>query len=138
MTISVLDGSNYFRGLLLLIRKDNKISESEIELMKRIGKRLGFEREFCENAIRDVLENEYLIDQTPMFSDRELAIKFIRDGLALAFSDHEVPAAEEEWLRLTAERHDLDTDWFRTEYARASNGKDMPEKLEVDDLTVEH
>lgn len=137
MNITVVDRSNYFRGLLLLIRKDLIVTEPEIQLMRRIGKKLGFEREFCENAIHEVLENTYLIDQPPQFSDPVLAVKFIRDGLALAFSDHKVPVAEEKWLRSTAEKHGLDLDWFRSEYIKASRGKELPERLEVDDLTIE-
>ncbi len=138
MTISVLDGSNYFKGLLLLVRKDLKVSESELHLMKRIGKTLGFEPEFCENAIRDVLENEYLVDEPLVFSSQELAMKFIRDGLALAFSDKELHPSEEEWLLATAEQHGLDQDWFREEYGKISGEKDRPLRLEVDEMTVEH
>jgi hypothetical protein len=50
MTITVKDGSEYFRGLLLLIAKDHRITEEETTLMKRIGKTLGFENDFCDNA----------------------------------------------------------------------------------------
>ena len=96
MKITVLDGSNYFKGLLLLIRKDHKITESEIQLMKRIGKTLGFEPKFCDNAIHEILENKYIVDVTPEFSTKEIAIKFIKDGLTLAFSDNEAHPSEEE------------------------------------------
>ena len=59
MKITVLDGSNYFKGLLLLIRKDRKITQAEIELMKRVGNTLGFEKTFCDNAISEILGNRY-------------------------------------------------------------------------------
>jgi hypothetical protein len=98
MKINVIDGSNYFKGLLLLIRKDRNIAESEIQLMKGIGKTLGFEREFCNNAIHEILENKHIVDVTPKFSTKDLAIKFIKDGLALAFSDNEFHPSEEDWL----------------------------------------
>ena len=83
MNISIVDGSNYFKGLLLLIRKDRKVSESEIHLMQRIGKILGFEKEFCDTAITDILENTYIQDEIPLFSTKELAEKFIKDGLSI-------------------------------------------------------
>jgi hypothetical protein len=51
MNISVIDGVNYLKGLLLLIRKDRRISDSEIRLLRRIGKALGFERKFCDNEV---------------------------------------------------------------------------------------
>jgi hypothetical protein len=138
MKISVLDASNYFKGLLLLVRKDRKISQSETGLMKRIGKSLGFEKEFCENAIRDILENEYIVDTPPEFSTKELALRFIRDGLALAYSDNEYDPAEKEWLRSTAERNSVEPDVFLREEALAAGKKTSLAHLEVDDLTVVH
>jgi hypothetical protein len=136
--ISVLDGSRYFKGLLLLIRKDRKITESEIELMKRIGKALGFEKEFCDNAIREVLENKYIVDTPPEFSEKELAIKFIKDGLSLAFSDNEFHRSEEEWLRSAADKNGLELTWFLQERGNTANRKEPLAHMEVDDLTVEY
>lgn len=138
MNITVMDGSNYFRGLLLLIRKDRTIAESEIQLMKRIGKSLGFEREFCENAIQEIMENTHILDVPPEFSTKELAMKFIKDGCAIAVSDDEVHPSEEEWLRSTAEKNGLDVTWFREAISRATNRTPLPLHLEVDDLTVKH
>jgi len=137
MKITVLDGSNYFKGLLLLIRKDQKIAEPEIQLMKRIGKTLGFEREFCENAIHEILGNRHIVDAPPEFSTKELAIKFIKDGLAIASSDKEVHPSEEEWLRSAAEKNGLDLTWFRQESINTTNRTPLLSHLEVDDLTVE-
>jgi hypothetical protein len=137
MRITVLDGSNYFKGLLLLIRKDRKITESEIQLMKRIGNSLGFEPGFCDNAIQEILENTYIVDAIPEFSTKELAVKFIKDGLALASSDNEVHPSEEQWLKCTAEKNGLDVAWFLQERVTATTGTQLPSRLEVDDLTVE-
>ena len=137
MNISVIDGSSYFKGLLLLVRKDMKVSEPETEMMTRIGKRLGFEQEFCENAVRDVLENAYIVDSPPEFSNKDLAMRFIRDGLVLSLSDREVVhPSEEEWLRSTAEKNGLDLEWFRQECSKALDRKELPLKLQVDDLKV--
>ncbi len=137
MKISVIDGSNYFRGLLLLIRKDRKITESEIQLMKRIGKTLGFEPEFCDNAINEILENKYIVDAPPEFSTKELTIKFIKDGLAIAFSNNAFHPSEEEWLKSTVEKNGLDLTWFRQESLNATNRKQLPSNMEVDNLIVE-
>lgn len=138
MKISVLDASNYYKGLLLLVRKDRKISKSETDLMKRVGKSLGFEREFCENAIRDILENKYIVDTPPEFSAKELALMFLKDGLAIAFSDNEYDPAEKEWLRATAERNGIDPAVFLREEAHAADRTTSLGRLEVDDLTVLH
>ena len=37
MKIGVIDGSNYLKGLLLLVRKDSRISDAEVRLSKCIG-----------------------------------------------------------------------------------------------------
>jgi hypothetical protein len=38
MNISILNGINYLKGLLILIRKDTKITAEEHQLIGRIGK----------------------------------------------------------------------------------------------------
>lgn len=133
-----MDGSNYFKGLLLLIRKDRKITESEIEMMKRIGKKLGFEKDFCEETIMEILGNKFMLDTPEEFSSKELAMKFIKDGLTLALSDDEVHPAEEEWLKLFAEKNKLDSEWFCSEREKAAKRNSLPVKMEVDDLIIIH
>ncbi len=137
MNISIVDGSNYFKGLLLLIRKDRTVSDIEKEMMLRIGKTLGFEKEFCDNAIRDILENDYIEDSPPVFTSKELAQKFIKDGLAIAFSDHATcHPAEEAWLWSVVAVNGVDEFWFQNEYRAASHKKDQPVPMEVEDITV--
>jgi tellurite resistance protein len=136
MKISVLEASNYFKGLLLLIRKDRKISQIETELMKRIGKTLGFEKEFCDGAIRDILANEFIEDTPPEFSTKELALKFIKDGFSVAFADNEFDPSEEQWLRFTAERNSIEPEVFSREQEIAAKRMTSLVHLEVDDLTV--
>lgn len=137
MKISMIDGSNYFKGLLVLIARDRVISEPEIALMQRIGKSLGFEKEFCHNAIHEILENTYVDPTPPGFTDRELAMKFLKDGLTIAFSDHHIHPFEEEWLKEAAEKNGIDDDWFRRQMDDVSKqaGADFP--LEADTLSME-
>lgn len=137
MNISIVDGSNYFKGLLLLIRKDRQVSEPEIAIMRRVGKMLGFEKEFCDNAIRDILDNEYIEDSPPLFESKELAKKFVKDGLMISFSDHEeCHPAEEAWLWSVVAMNGLDEFWFQEEYRAASIKKEKPTPMEVEDVTV--
>jgi hypothetical protein len=136
MKISIIDGSAYFKGLLLLVRKDKEVKPPEIALIKRIGRALGFEKEFCDNAIRDILENKYIVDDHPLFSSKELAFKFIKDGISVAFSDNELSPAEEQWLRCTAEKNGIDLKLFTQEIENAMQRKKSPDRLEVDDMTM--
>ncbi len=137
--ITVREASDYFRGLLLLISKDGLISEPEIILMKRIGKSLGFERDFCTIAIKEILENEHVSIEPPKFSTIELAKKFIKDGLILADADNEIHGFEEAWLKSTAEKNSIDVEWFLRERENVAERKrDFDDRLEVDSLTVEY
>jgi hypothetical protein len=139
MEISVIDRSNYFRGLLLLISIDHIISEPEIILMKRIGKTLGFEKDFCNDAINEILKNKFILKEPPKFSTNEIAKKFIKDGLFLANSDNENHPDEEIWLESIAEKNGIDTDWFILEKKNAANRKGRTEDfLEIDDLIIEY
>jgi hypothetical protein len=138
MKINVIDASNYFKGLLLLIGKDRKITDPEIALVQRIGKAFGFEKVFCDNAIRDILENKFILDVPPEFSKKELAKKFIKDGLTLAASDNEIDPSEEKWLLSIAEQNGLDPQWFYEELQRTKKGSDIRGVLEVDGLTAEY
>lgn len=139
MKISVLDASHYFRGLLLLIRKDRQVTDPEIDLMKNVGKALGFDADFCETAIAEILDNAYISDSPPVFSSIDLAAKFMRDGLALSFIDHEeIDPREELWLKQTCEQNRLGDDFFVREkdVARAHRGGEL--RLEAADLVVEY
>jgi hypothetical protein len=138
VTISVRDGSEYFRGLLLLLRVDRVLSESEIMLMKRIGSSLGFEPGFCDGAIRDVLENRYLPDAVPQFAAPELAAMFLRDGLAIALADGNVHPSEEAWLSAVADRNGLAPGWLDDERRKIAARTGPPEPLEADRLSVRY
>ncbi len=138
MKITVLDGVNYLKGLLLLIRKDRKITDSEIHLTRRIGKTLGFERAFCDNAINEILENKHIVDAPPEFSTKILTEKFVKDGFVLASSDNEIHPSEEEWLRSTAEKNGLDLARYRQVLEIATSNKRRDPCLEADGLVVEY
>jgi hypothetical protein len=139
MKISVLDASNYFKGLLLLIRKDEMVTQPEIDLMKGVGKALGFEKEFCADAIREILDNRYIDDSPPRFSIKELAGRFVKDGLTLSFVDHEeIHPEEAEWLKAAAQKNGIASEDFLEEMRKARSQRGEPLRLEVYDLVVEY
>ena len=136
MKISVPDSSNYFKGLLILIRKDNNITESEHVLMLRIGKALGFEETFIENAIQEILLNRFISETPPVFSSRQLAEKFLKDGLVLAASDNEIHANEEAWLLSVAGINNIEVSWYFSEKKSFLQKKYNTIDLNADDLEV--
>ncbi len=136
MRISVLDGSNYFKGLLLLARKDRKITEEEKGMMRTVGSILGFEKKFVENAIREILENRHISAEPPVFSTKELAEKFLIDGLAIAASDGDIHPREDEWLHSVARSNHVEESWLAEQKETAVRVQNPGESLEVYDITV--
>ncbi len=135
--ISLADHSQYFKGLLLLIRKDHIVRDQEKQLMLHIGKIMGFEKEFCENSVNEILENDYIVDEHPQFSNREIAQCFIKDGLHLAMIDDHLDDAELEWLSTTAEQHHISKKWFNAELESRQNLPDVSEiTLEAEQFQI--
>ncbi len=98
--------------MLILMIKDGVISETEEEIIMSIGKTLGFERRFCGGAIKEVSENEFILDHPPIFSDSKYAESFILDGLTLALSDREIDPEELKFLKSTASANNISEEWF--------------------------
>jgi len=112
MTLTMMDRSTYFKALLLLIKRDNIVTDKEKLLMIKIGKTLGFEEIFIQSSINNLLDNEFLTDDVPIFSNRLFAESFILDGLKVAFSDDEFSAEELEHLIEIATKNGIDREWL--------------------------
>ena len=108
MTFDIRDKSNYLKGLLLLSRKDNLVAKEERDLLISIGRELGFEKRFCENAVKEIMENQYIIDEPPVFSNKELAEKFLEDGVKIAMADKSLHLFELQWLAQAAKINNVD------------------------------
>jgi hypothetical protein len=110
MKMSLVEKSECFRAFLILIGIDGTISAEERRLLLMIGKKLDFESRFCETAINDLLENNYINREPPQFSRKEFAEEFLRDSILLACSDDDLHPDEKEWLSRVAERNSLSTE----------------------------
>jgi len=111
MRISLIDRSLYYKGLMLLTRKDRIIDDREKKMMMDIGKMLGFDSKFCEERIKELLDNYYIVDTPPVFSTKDIALCFIRDGLKLSASDGQMQEEEMLWLKSVAELNGLGSLW---------------------------
>ncbi len=131
MSLTTIEKSKYFRGLLILIRKDHKVSSEEKKLMMNVGTRLGFEKKFCETAINEILENEFIVEDAPEFSDLPVAESFILDGITLAISDNDLSPDELVFLKATLEKNHLTENWFSDKLKDAIfKGKQSPLEIE--------
>ena len=134
MTIELLDRSNYLKGLLILIRRDNKITEGEKRMVLDCGTSLGFEKRFCETAISELLENEYILDTPPVFSNTELVECFLRDAIRVALEDKIMHLFELQWLIEFAQSNSLPierVDELIKYYITNNSGKIDSEEIEI-------
>lgn len=111
MKISLTDRSLYYKGLMLLIRKDREICDEERKMMMHIGETLGFEPSFCRDTIEEIMNNKCVNDSPPLFSEHPIALCFIRDGLRLSASDGQPHKTELDWLESVAENNGLSSLW---------------------------
>jgi len=108
MKISIIDRSLYFKGLMLLIRKDREIQDKEKQLMMRVGAIMGFEKKFCKNAIGEIMDNKNIDDSPPLFSKAKIAEYFIHDAITISLADKEIHDAEIAWLKDVARANGIE------------------------------
>lgn len=73
----IIDRSNLLRAVLLFIGKDKNIWDHEKSAFVREGMAMGYEKEFCEAAVRNILANAYINQNPPVFYNKEYARKFV-------------------------------------------------------------
>jgi hypothetical protein len=100
--LSALDKSNYLRGLLVICRLDQDVSDYEKRAIVRLSKILGFDPHFCSEAVEELIENPYISENAPVFTKQEIGKAFIADALKLAFSDNDFHINELRWIRNVA------------------------------------
>jgi hypothetical protein len=138
MRITVREAGEYFRGLLLLVSADRRVSLQEQLLLERAGRSLGLEQQFCRDAMREILENPWVEVSPPYFSDRALAESFVRDGLMLANSDGSLHAMETAWLRKVAEMNGLTPEWFDREKGKSAGADPAAIRLNVEGAVLSY
>jgi hypothetical protein len=132
MTNNYLDRSNYVKGLLLLIGKDKKISDTERVFLHKIGKTLSFNKQFIESAMNELLENKYLGNEPPVFSQKQSAEAFLRDAIKVGFVDNDLSSKEFDWLQSIAVSNGLTNEWLKNELEDYQSCKHSDELQELE------
>ena len=125
MAMNLLDRSNYFKGLLLLVGKDKNISKNERDYLMQVGKVLSFEPTYCKETIDHLLENKYIVDEAPVFSNENVAKMFVKDSIKVAFSDESLHFRELEWLVSVVNQNKLSEEWLEREMSQFLKTKNM-------------
>lgn len=137
MQISILDKSNYFRGLLVLIGQDRILHEEEKRIILKLGKLFSFEESFVRESIENLLENKFINFEPPKFSSKRIAEKFIKDAVNIALIDNDLHLNELQWLKEAVLKNEIEQKFFdellqKNENSRGSN------IFEISDLVAEN
>jgi hypothetical protein len=119
MNIPLEERGAYYRGLLVLIRRDRNINECEREMMLQFGQMLDFDKRFCEVAISDAINNRYIKDKPMSFSEKTTAESFLHHGILLALADNELHPKEWTWLKKVAKENGIEEEWLKTQLKQA-------------------
>jgi len=128
VTIPLADRGNYYRGLLVLIRRDRVISVAERELMIRLGQGLDFDIRFCENSINELPKNPHIKAEAIKFSDKRVAESFLHDAVSVAFADGVLHPKEWVWLRAVAAANGLEDERLEAEIQSLQGPKPLNNK----------
>lgn len=109
---TILDKSNYLKGLLILARIDRKLIENEKNFIREIANKLGFSKDFYEDVLKSLMVNEYILDNPIQFSDLKIAELFFNDAFELAYSDKKLSNSEISWLIETAKVNGISEEQF--------------------------
>lgn len=109
--METLDNGNLLRGLLLLIKKDKNIWDHETRIFIKEGMKLGYDKEFCEDAIQNVLRNPNINQNSPVFFYRSNALKFLRFGISIIKEDVNPHPSKIQFLEKVAYENDLIRHW---------------------------
>ncbi len=134
MSINLRDKSLYLQGMFVLIGKDSVVSPEENKMVMHMGKLLQFSTEFCQETIQNLLQNEYIGQLRPVFSDVEFSKIFLKDAIKLAFADNQLHSKEYEWLKEVARRNKISDEWLSFQLSSFLN---MPETDEKKTLEIE-
>ena len=101
----IVDKSNYLRTLLILIRKDKNVWDHEMELFFDEGNSLGFEKNFCEDSLNNLLININIDPKPPVFFDKKIAEKLLIKGIQVINDDLKIHPEKLAFLEAVAKNN---------------------------------
>ena len=118
MQVPLIDRSTYLKGLLILARKDKRISEEDKKFIIQAAEFLRFSSDFYQEALDTVLFNKYINNDPVEFRNKILAHHFISDAITLACINDGITNDEKQWLMETAKINFVDDEWFDYEFKK--------------------
>jgi hypothetical protein len=113
MKLPLITRSNYYKGLLVVSKRDRVIDARERKFLIKIGEILDFDRRFCEATIDELLSNPHISRSPIVFSNKAIVECFFRDALRLASVDGYIHPLELRWLQETAYANGKSDQWLK-------------------------
>ncbi len=112
MQIPVEDRGKYLRGLLIMVKMDEVITEMDRTIIINTAKHLGYAPDFYETVLNTFMRNEYIDNEPIMFDSANLAKHFLIDAINLAGANKNLSNEKINWLKSTASMNLVDRNWF--------------------------
>ena len=112
MQIPVEDRGKYLRGLLIMVKMDEVITEMDRIIIINTAKHLGYAPDFYKSILNTFMRNEYIDNEPIMFDSTNLAKHFLIDAINLAGANKNLSNEKINWLKSTASMNLVDRNWF--------------------------
>ena len=76
MQIPLEDRGKYLRGLLIMVKMDEVISEMDRTIIINTAKHLGYASDYYEGILNTLMRNDYIDNEPIMFDSTNLAKYF--------------------------------------------------------------
>jgi len=125
---------DYMTVLAIIANADNVLKEEEMSFFESRMARMLINPKL-RSQFRDLLRNEYDVEETIKKMDQKTLRLALRDGVFLAAADGEVHPSEVEAIRIVAKYADVDDDKLKDIWAWVQDGLEWmsngPSLLEV-------
>ena len=108
---SIVDRSNYLRALIILIKQDKNVWDHEMKLFFKEGSSLGFEKNFCEHSLNNLLLNINIDPEPQKFFDKNNAKKLLIKGIQVINYDIKIHPEKLAFLEAVAKNNGLLQEW---------------------------
>ena len=112
MQIPAEDRGKYLRGLLIMVKMDEDISQVDRKIIINTAKHLGYATDYYEGILNTLMRNEYIGNEPIMFDSINLAEHFLIDAINLAGTNKNLSNEKLNWLKNTASINSVDRNWF--------------------------
>ncbi|MCF6268328.1 MAG: hypothetical protein L3J41_01295 [Melioribacteraceae bacterium] len=112
LDVSLRDKAEYLRGLMIVLKIGNKLSNRERSYLLREAIILGYDETYCRKAMDELLINDYIRMNPAEFENEETCKLFIFHGIELASLNEDFLLSKNEWLLNVCLTNQIKYEWF--------------------------